>query len=86
MSSLLTQIQLTHPYLYKAFSALADGEQHLHHIKEVDRYWELLKHPVQQVIIPGMNLPKDAVISGEYDLIYAGGTLSLLHAAVMTKQ
>ena len=33
MSSLLTQIQLTHPYLYKAFSALADGEQHLHHIK-----------------------------------------------------
>ena len=83
MSSLLNQIKQTHPHLYKAFSTLADGEQHLGRIKELDRYWELLKHPVRQVIMPGSDLPKDAVISGEYDLIYAGGTLSLLHAAVM---
>ena len=83
MSSLLNQIQQSHPHLYKAFSSLADGEQHLSRIKELDRYWELLKHPVRQVIKPGNNLPKDAVISGEYDLIYAGGTLSLLHAGVM---
>jgi len=86
MSLLLNQIKLTYPYLYKAFSSLEDGEQHLRRIKEVDRYWELLKHPVRQVIIPGINLPKNAVISGEYDLIYAGGTLSLLHAAVMAKK
>ena len=83
MSSLLNQIEQTHPHLFKAFSSLADGEQHLSRIKELDRYWELLKHPVRQVIKPGNNLPKDAVISGEYDLIYAGGTLSLLHAGVM---
>ncbi len=42
-----------------------------------------MKQPVRNVIMPGDTLPEDAVISGEYDLIYAGGTLSLLHAAVM---
>jgi lycopene cyclase CruA len=83
MSLLLNQIKETHPHLYKAFSLLADGEQHLLRIQELDRYWELLKHPVRQVIFPGSNLPREAVISGSYDLIYAGGTLSLLHAAVM---
>ncbi|MEI6758631.1 MAG: hypothetical protein FDX18_08140 [Chlorobium sp.] len=86
MSLLLDQIRLSHPHLWKAFSAIADGEQHLHHIKELDRYWEMLKQPVQQVILPGDQLPKSAVINGEYDLVYAGGTLSLLHAAVMARK
>jgi lycopene cyclase CruA len=79
----LDQITLTHPYLYKAFTSLVDGEQHLHRILELDQYWERLKQPVRQVIMAGDRLPKDIVISAEYDLIYAGGTLSLLHAAVM---
>jgi len=79
----LEQIKLTHPSLYKAFSSIADGEQHFHGISELDRYWEQLKRPVPEVIMPSARLPEDAVISGEYDLIYAGGTLSLLHAAVM---
>jgi len=83
MPLLLDQIKLTHPNLYQAFSLLADGEQHLRGIMELDRYWQLLKQPVRKVILTGDKLPKDAIISGEYDLIYAGGTLSLLHAAVM---
>ncbi|MEI6847902.1 MAG: hypothetical protein WCK32_07700 [Chlorobiaceae bacterium] len=83
MSLLLEQIRLSHPFLYKAFSILAEGEKHLERIIELDRYWGLLKHPVREVIMPGGQLPADACISGEYDVIYAGGTLSLLHAAVM---
>jgi len=83
MSLLLESIKQSKPYLYKAFSSIEDGEQHLHNIIELDRYWERLKQPVQKVILPSGDLPKDVVISGEYDLIYAGGTLSLLHAAVM---
>jgi lycopene cyclase CruA len=79
----LDQIRLTHPCLYNAFTLLGDGEQHLHRILELDQYWERLKQPVRQVIMAGDRLPKDIVISAEYDLIYAGGTLSLLHAAVM---
>ena len=83
MPLFLDRIKLTHPHLYGAFSSLPDGEVHLQRINEVDRYWELLKQPVRQVILPGARLPREAVISGDYDLVYAGGTLSLLHAAVM---
>ncbi|NHQ59303.1 hypothetical protein G9409_01625 [Chlorobium sp. BLA1] len=79
----LDQIKLTHPHLHRAFSLLEDGEQHLQRISELDRYWSLVKHPVREVILPAERLPADARISGEYDLIYAGGTLGLLHAAVM---
>ncbi len=83
MTLSLDHIRLTHPHLYQAFSLLPDCELHLHRIGELDQYWERLKQPLRQVIMPGDTLPKDIVISGEYDLIYAGGTLSLLHAAVM---
>jgi lycopene cyclase CruA len=31
-------------------------------------------------------MPADAKIEGEYDLIYAGGTLGMLHAAIMARQ
>jgi lycopene cyclase CruA len=83
MTLSLDHIRLTHPHLYEAFSSLPDGELHLQRIIELDQYWYRLKQPVQKVIMAGDTLPKEALISGEYDLIYAGGTLSLLHAAVM---
>ncbi len=79
----LAEIRDTHPALYKAFSSIADGQRHLDHLLEIDRYWEMLKGPLPEVIKPASSLPADATISGEYDLIYAGGTLSLLHAGVM---
>ena len=53
----LDQIRLTHPHLYRAFSTLADGEEHLHRINELDRYWERLQQPVRQVILPAETLP-----------------------------
>jgi lycopene cyclase CruA len=79
----LEQIKQTHPFLYKAFSSIADGQRHLDHLLEIDHYWEMLKKTVPTVILPSSELPPDALLSGEYDLIYAGGTLSLLHAGVM---
>ncbi|NTV05651.1 MAG: hypothetical protein HGA59_03975 [Chlorobiaceae bacterium] len=82
----LDHIKSSHPHLHRAFSSLVDGALHLHRIIEFDRYWERLRQPVHNVIMPGDTLPENAVISGEYDLIYAGGTLSLLHAAVMVKK
>ncbi|NTV97810.1 MAG: hypothetical protein HGA70_01420 [Chlorobiaceae bacterium] len=83
MSLTLTEIKETHPFLYKAFSSLADPQRHLDHLLEIDGYWEMLKKPVPEVILPSSELPGGTVLSGEYDLIYAGGTLSLLHAGVM---
>ncbi|MEI8102209.1 MAG: hypothetical protein WCG61_01615 [Chlorobium sp.] len=83
MSLSLESIRESKPRLFRAFSALEHGEQHLQRICELDHYWERLKRPVERVIFSGGDLSADTVISGEYDLIYAGGTLSLLHAALM---
>jgi lycopene cyclase CruA len=79
----LTEIRESHPFLYEAFSSLGDGQRHLDHLLEIDGYWEMMKKPVPHVILPASELPANAVISGDYDLVYAGGTLSLLHAGVM---
>lgn len=83
MSLLLESIKSTHPCLYRAFSSFADGELHLQRIIDLDRSGEHLRKSVQKVILPSGELPNSALIAGEYDLIYAGGTLGLIHAAVM---
>ena len=83
MPLLLESIKQSKPSLYRAFSTLPDGEQHLQRIIELDHYWQRVQQPPKQVILPLRDLPQGASICGEYDIIYAGGTLSLLHAAVM---
>lgn len=83
---MLEQIRNTHPLVYQNFSALPDGEQHLRSILAIDRYWEKLDLPVPDVILAGSRLPVDARVEEACDILYAGGTLGLLHAAVMSKK
>ncbi|ACF10874.1 conserved hypothetical protein [Chlorobaculum parvum NCIB 8327] len=83
---MLEQIRNTHPLVYKNLSALPNGEQQLRAILALDRYWESLDLPVPEVIKEGTRLPAGVNIEGEFDILYAGGTLGLLHAAVMSKQ
>ncbi|MEE9904328.1 MAG: hypothetical protein K4305_02685 [Chlorobium sp.] len=85
-SSVFERIESSHPNVCKVFRGLADGERHLQRIMELDRYWEMPPDTAHPVIKPGSELPPEAVLSGEYDLVYAGGTLGLLHAAVMAKR
>ncbi len=84
--SALRQIEHSHPLVYKAFSVIPDGERHLQRILEFDRYWDASSETAFPVIRPGSELPVNAVPCGTFDLIYAGGTLSFLHAAVMAKR
>uniref|UniRef100_Q3ATY4 Lycopene cyclase n=1 Tax=Chlorobium chlorochromatii (strain CaD3) TaxID=340177 RepID=Q3ATY4_CHLCH len=84
--ALLESIRQSAPALHRAFASLADGEQHLQRLVELDGYWERLKQPPARVVLPASALPCNAAISGEYDLIYAGGTLSMFHAAVMARR
>jgi lycopene cyclase CruA len=80
----LEQLRQTHPLVYQHFNALADGRIYLEQILEIDRYWEQINsHTYPDVIFGSEMMPKGVLISGEYDLLYAGGTLSLLHATVM---
>lgn len=85
-SSALDQIQHTCPYVHKAFSTIPDGENHLKRIIELDRYWAAHTGTAPTVVMPGSRMPTGAVISGEYDIIYAGGTLGMLHAAFMARR
>ncbi|NTU57524.1 MAG: hypothetical protein HGB00_01175 [Chlorobiaceae bacterium] len=83
---MLEQIRNTHPLVYSRFSALEDGERHLQAILSIDRYWDALMHPVPDVIRDGSRMPAGTRLSGSFDIVYAGGTLGMLHAAVMAKQ
>lgn len=83
---MLEQIRNSHPLVYRHFSALPEGERHLRSVLSIDRYWESLDLPVPEVIRDGSRLPSGATIEGSYEIVYAGGTLSLLHAAVMAKR
>jgi lycopene cyclase CruA len=83
---ILDAIKATHPLTHDAFSRIADGEGWIARIAELDRYWDTIAtRPQLNVLRPLSKLPSDAKISGTFDLIYAGATLGLLHAAAMTK-
>lgn len=81
---MLASIKDTHPFVYRHFSSVADGEKHLQRILELDRYWETFhRRDVPAVVLDGSELPASAKPTGDFDIIYAGGTLGILHAAVM---
>lgn len=82
---MLNDIQRSHPLVYQHFSRIENGEAWLRRVLELDRYWSQIgKRPAPQVALDAKALPKDVEISGEFDAIYAGATLGLLHAAALT--
>ncbi len=83
---MLEQIRLTHPLVYGNFSAIEGGEEHLRALLAIDRYWEQLDCPVPEVVREGERPAAEAELSGSFDILYAGGTLGMLHAAVMAKR
>ncbi|NTU68106.1 MAG: hypothetical protein HGB02_04410 [Chlorobiaceae bacterium] len=76
-------IRTTHPLVYRNFSTLENGGEQLRSILAIDRYWEQLSLPVPEVVYDGGKMPAGAAVSGDFDIVYAGGTLGLLHAVVM---
>ncbi|RDD30796.1 hypothetical protein CR161_08835 [Prosthecochloris sp. ZM] len=81
---MLQSIRHSHPLVYRHFSSLKDGEGHVRRIMELDRYWQRAQDGQrEQVVFDGSLLPPGTTFSGEFDLIYVGGTLGVLHAAVM---
>lgn len=84
---MLESIRDSHPLVYRYFSPLRDGEKHLCRVIELDRYWEHVRQtPPDDVVLPGKELPDGVTVSGNYEIFYAGGTLGLLHAAVMAER
>lgn len=85
----LEALRKTHPLVHRYFSelgaGLGGGEMWLQRIQELDNYWSrIASRQAPDVISDADALPPNITLSGSFDLIYAGATLGLLHAAAMT--
>ena len=91
MQTSIEQLAHQYPHLAQAFARIPQGELHLKRLQDLNESWQQMlftgngdKRTYREVIIteerPAMP-PEDT-----FDIIYAGGGLNLLNAAVMTKR
>ncbi len=81
------QLMTHYPHLAEAFATIPDGAAHLRRLQDLNTSW-------QRMLLSGAARDyTDVVVSGDiqtvppvdsFDIIYAGGGLNLLNAAVMT--
>ena len=80
----LESLRVKYPRTVENILAVDDGEVHIRRIHEIEQRWEAVRrNPLgfEKVLFPGGATEEQA--EEEFDIIYAGGTLGLLHAAVM---
>ncbi len=83
----LGELRRRFPLTVAGFAHLANREAWLNRVWELDERWqqttETDTHNLQEEVISKNAPPSNLSIEGEFEIIYAGGTLGLLHAAVM---
>jgi lycopene cyclase CruA len=81
----LAEIRRRFPLLVENLAKLPNREAHLKRIHEIEQRWNYAcESPGRsEEILLFDAAPKDLKIEGEFEIIYAGGSLGLLHAAVM---
>jgi lycopene cyclase CruA len=82
----LSEYRKRYPLTVASFGALENREAWLDRIWELDARWQqaLEKNGgAQEAIVRGAP-PANLSVEGEFEIIYAGGSLGLLHAAVMS--
>jgi lycopene cyclase CruA len=81
----LAEIRRQFPLLVENLALLPDREAHLKRIWEIERRWQDFRENPQKFeeVVYFNAAPKDLQAEDEFEIIYAGGTLGLLHAAVM---
>lgn len=84
----LTDFRRRYPLTVANFGSLANREAWLRSIWEMDARWRHQmtpwggRQPVEEVIVRGAP-PSRLTVEAEFEIIYAGGVLGLLHAGVM---
>ncbi|MCA1557775.1 MAG: hypothetical protein LC731_04450 [Acidobacteria bacterium] len=87
----LSDFRRRYPLTVANFGALGDREAWLKAIWEMDARWRHQltpwggRQPAEEVVVNGPP-PARLNVEGEFEIIYAGGTLGLLHAAVMASR
>ncbi len=87
MQIALEQLSSRYPHLAAAFASLPQSESHLRRLQDLNDTWQQMlgtdeARPYTEVILTEERAPVPAVDT--FDIIYAGGGLNLLNAAVMT--
>ncbi len=87
MQTYIEQLATQYPHLAEAFARIPQGEAHLRRLQDLNDTW-------QNMLLSGENRTYAEVVVTEdrptlpaidtFDIIYAGGGLNLLNAAVMT--
>lgn len=87
MQTYIEQLATQYPHLAEAFAHIPQGEAHLRRLQDLNSTW-------QNMLLSGENREYAEVVVTEdrptvsaldtFDIIYAGGGLNLLNAAVMT--
>jgi lycopene cyclase CruA len=86
--SIFSQLEPYYPLTVKYFQKMTNGEYHLQRVYWWEQQWrEGVKNPQKprQVVFYQGNSQKKEKTSPEYDIIYIGGALGSIHAAVMAK-
>ena len=81
----MTELRRQFPKTVENLASLSNREMWLKRVWEIEQRWlEFRENPdkTKEVIFYD-SAPKDLEIEAEFEIIYAGGTLGLLHAAVM---
>ncbi len=81
----LAETRRKFPFLVENLAHLPNREAHLKRIWEIEQRWESFReHPDKfDEVVRFDSAPKNLEIEEEFEIIYAGGTLGLLHAGVM---
>lgn len=81
----LTEIRRRFPLLVENLAHLANREAWLERIWEIEQRWNKARQngSTDREVFSTGDAPKDLNAEAEFEIIYAGGTLGLLHAAVM---
>lgn len=88
MQTQIEQLATQYPHLAAAFATVPDGEAHLRRLQDLNSTWQhmLLSGAARryaEVVVTEKRAPLPSVDT--FDIIYAGGGLNLLNAAVMTQ-
>ena len=84
----LSEFRRRYPLTVTGLAHLANREAWLDRVWELDEHWQRAMDDgafgTQEEVIFKKSPPSHLSVEGEFEIIYAGGTLGLLHAAVMS--
>ncbi len=87
MQTYIEQLTTNYPYLAAAFARIPEGEAHLRRLQDLNTTWQTMllsseSRAYAEVVVTEERSSLPEV--NTFDIIYAGGGLNLLNAAIMT--